>query len=156
MKNNVIEANALTMFRALQVWTNAGPHLSKEHAGAEYEKHRRVAEGMTQYLMLEQISPLNLLIIVEPSELVTTDQLLQAYRFHAIKLEPISANSPDKMFFESAVAQSSVINGYCACRNITSTAGPSVTPTSGPTPSPIVGSATPTIARRARGRQRWQ
>jgi hypothetical protein len=122
LKDGEIKATELTLFRALVLWTNANSHLDKLHASSLHEKHQRVAEDMTKHLLLEKISPVNLLKIVEPSGLVTTDQLLQAYRSQAIMLEPQTPNIFKRMRHnKSANWQSSgndVINCITASHSV--------------------------------------
>lgn len=88
LKDEEIQTTELTLFQALIVWTNAKSHLVGEgHAASGHKKRRRNAKSMTKHIMLERISPPDLSNIVEPSGLVSNDQLLQAYKSQAMRLE---------------------------------------------------------------------
>lgn len=92
MRDDKIMACELTMFRVLKVWVDGGKD------AADCEVRRRVAEGMARHVVaLERISARDLIREVEPSGLIASDQLLEAYRKKALRAEDRPGESFDIM-----------------------------------------------------------
>lgn len=92
MRDDRIMASELTMFRVLKVWVDGGKD------AADCEVRRRVAKGMSRHVVaLERISARDLIREVEPSGLIASNQLLEAYRKKAFRAEDRPGESFDIM-----------------------------------------------------------
>ena len=80
LKDTEIVADEITLFLALKVWADA----NEDDQGRGY-KRRDIAKEMVKHISLHHIGPSEISAIVEPSDLVTTEQVLAAYRSQAIE-----------------------------------------------------------------------
>jgi len=106
LSDEKIEADELTLFRALRSWAEGGS------SDMECETRGLVAKEMSRHLSLERIRPSYLCEIVQPSGLVTSYQLQEAFRAQAMEAESQNLAYFSRVRFMPATWQSSQTTVY--------------------------------------------